>query len=184
MKKLFLTMIMAVLMQTVFAQSDSIKCDSQCDSAKVCCSFSTDFPSLQNLISKKTVDDVRNLLTVWGYSCLQSAGAGTSDGVFNEIWKKGNVEHNGNWVFYPDEKWAGIDFTLLKERGVTSFTWTFTSKECYEKLKSDLKAAGWVPSKDFNTGISVQTDYRNGTKEFVTLQAYSYGTYSIMYNTL
>ena len=178
MKRLFLCLLMAAMMQTIYAQcADCTKCEkdnAECSDTLVKASGHVAFCCLQKIVEQKTSPKVVELLKSWNYETVLGGGnSGT--------YKFGNVEYNGNWAFYPDETWAGINYTVTAN-GVTSVKWMFSSKECYEKFLKDAEAAkGWVKENAHDTGMSFQTTFRNGTSEFITVDALNNGLYSIVY---
>lgn len=169
---------MAAIMQTISAQ-ECAKCENckkdntECCDSVVKTSGHVAFCGLQKILEQKTSDKVKELLKNWNYEVvLGGANAG--------VYKFGKVNYNGNWAFFPNETWAGVEYTVTAN-GVTSVKWMFSSKECYEKFLKDIEAKGWVKENSGDKGQSFQTTFRNGTREFVTVDAFSYGIYSIIY---
>lgn len=172
-------MLMAAMMQTISAQCCQ-EGGASCAEGKECCdsvvkaSGNVAFCCLKKIVAQKTSSKVVELLKSWNYETVLGGGnTGT--------YKFGNVEYNGNWAFYPDETWAGITYTVTAN-GVTSVKWMFSSKESYEKFLKDAEAAkDWVKENSGNTGQSFQTTFRNGTREFITIDALNNGLYSVVY---
>ena len=180
MKKFFMFLMMAAVMQTVSAQckSDSC-CASACkDSTKAVCQVAENghvcFKALKKIIAQPNAEAVQNLLKKWNYEVVRN---GSNSG----IYKFGDVSYSGNWAFFPDAKWAGIEYKVVAGKGVTSVKGQFSSKESYEKFIKDIKASDWVAEGEHSNGPALQTDFRNGTKEFINVFAYNNGIYSVIY---
>lgn len=175
-------MLMAAMMQTISAQSTA-ESNSAC--SETCCKADSaacpvkengyvSFDAMKKILAQPSSEAVQTLLKSWNYEVVRGGG---NSGVF----KFGKVSYNGNWAFFPNEKWAGIDYTFVPGKGVISIKWMFSSKECYEKALKDFGASEWVKETEQNMGNAFQTDFRRGTEAFVSLYAYDYGIYSIVY---